>query len=851
MKKLVAIFIGALMLQSAQAVVQTLPFGDPFNYPEGKLIDGSAGVWVAGNDGAEISVSNSAALTSPSGFAASSGKGVKVSTSGTQRRAVVQFTSVGNTDGNVVYVSFLLDGSGISSSKMIGYIDNTTSSVGSPKVAILAGGGTIGIGKSSSSAGFSTSLSAGTHLIVVRYSFQSGSDAVDLWVDPSSAYYGVATAPASLGSVTSGSDATALSALQISSPSGAGTLYYIDEVRIGTSWADVTPAGGSPPPPPPSTTNVVVTGFSILPSGDVFLQGTGGPTNGSYEVETTTDVTVPLTNWLPAGIFQFDSYGNFGCTSPVTPGTPIRFFTIHVGGTNSIPPTPPVILTQPQDTTNSAGTIATFTVGVSGSPPFSYQWYLNSVTQLAGGTNSTLTLHNVQTTDSGGYSVIVGNVAGSITSMVAQLLVTNVFSAPMIITQPQDQTVTVSNNASFSVVATGTQPLFYQWYYNTNSLLTDATNSTLALNNVQFTDAGVYQVTVSNGQGSTNSNFATLAVVPPVTNADFSQVGYSTVGGLTTGGTGGITNTFTTGQGTDFENFVWHTHPSGPAVALVSGSITLRSDSDVHIMANTSIIGIGTNAAIIGNLMCSGSDGATNIIIRNLDIQNPSTDSGQDGDAITIKNLGVHHVWIDHCTLHDTTDGIVDVTRQGDFVTISWCKIFYTAPNGHEDVDLIGGDDSNTTDLGYLHVTFHHNWWGTLCIERLPSVRFGRVHVFNNYYNVSGNHYCARTRIDAEVLVEGNWFQNVQNPWELLTTSGTTGKLLAQNNNVGYLDTSFGVTWVNGWYPGQSLIPGTDTLTPGGNGLNPPPYSYPLNNAADVPAIVTQNAGAGAGPFAP
>ena len=246
----------------------------------------------------------------------------------------------------------------------------------------------------------------------------------------------------------------------------------------------------------------------------MFLQGTGGPTNGSYEVETTTDVTVPLTNWLPAGIFQFDSYGNFGCTSPVTPGTPIRFFTIHVGGTNSIPPTPPVILTQPQDTTNSAGTIATFTVGVSGSPPFSYQWYLNSVTQLAGGTNSTLTLHNVQTTDSGGYSVIVGNVAGSITSMVAQLLVTNVFSAPMIITQPQDQTVTVSNNASFSVVATGTQPLFYQWYYNTNSLLTDATNSTLALNNVQFTDAGVYQVTVSNGQGSTNSNFATLAVVP-------------------------------------------------------------------------------------------------------------------------------------------------------------------------------------------------------------------------------------------------------------------------------------------------------------------------------------------------
>ena len=110
------------------------------------------------------------------------------------------------------------------------------------------------------------------------------------------------------------------------------------------------------------------------------------------------------------------------------------------------------------------------------------------------------------------------------------------------------------------------------------------------------------------------------------------------------------------------------------------------------------------------------------------------------------------------------------------------------------------------------------------------------------------------------MLVEGNWFENIKNPWELLTTSGTTGKVLAQNNNVNYLDTSYGVQWLDGWYPGSSLVPGNDTLTAAS--WNPaslvdpdpssvPPYAYTLDNAADVPGIVTNNCGAGKGPFAP
>jgi pectate lyase len=854
MKKFIAIVVSALGIQSAQAV--TLPFTDHFAYSDGNLYTVASGVWDAGGSaGTEITVANGAALTSPSGFAAASDKGVAISSSGTARRNVLAFTS---TSSGEVYASFLLNVTSVTTgTRIVAYLENTTSSTTSPELGVfLDSSGTIGIGKNATSAGATTALGAGTHLVVVRYTW--GASAVaDLWLDPSSSDYAAVTAPSPTISHSNAGSISALQYFAINSPSGTGAIVgKIDEVRIGTTWASVTPTGA--PPPPPST-NVVITAISILTGnndGDVELRGTGGTPNGSYEVETSSDITIPLTNWLPSGIHQFDSLGNFVSTNGVTPGTQQRFFAINVTGTNSLPPSPPVILSQPQDRTNSAGTTATFTVGVSGTPPFRYQWFYNIVNPLAGKTNSTCTLNNIQVGDTGGYSVLVSNVAGSVTSVVAQLVVTNVYSAPTIVTQPQSHSVTVSNNTSFGVVATGTQPLFYQWYFNTNNLLTDATNTTLVLNDIQFSDAGDYSVIVSNALGTAESDFATLTVNTNVV-LNFNHVGYADYGVNLTGGSGGPT--VDVYQLSDMAAYYCTDSPcanNNPAVLLIHGTITLRTNGDTFFGSNKSIIGVGTNAAVIGDI---GLYGCSNIIIRNLEIRNPSG-YGED-DGISCKE-SPSHIWVDHCTIHDTLDGHLDVTRGGDFVTVSWCKFYYTAPTGHEDVNLIGGSDSDSsTDLGKLHVTFHHNWWGALCRERMPSVRFGRAHVFNNYYSIAGaNNYCARTRLYAEVLVEGNWYENVKNPWELLTTSGTTGKLLAQYNNVGYLDTSYGVQWVNGWYPGQSLIPGTDTLTPASwnpanlpdpDPSNVPPYAYTLDNASDVPDIVTNNCGNGKGPFAP
>ena len=169
------------------------------------------------------------------------------------------------------------------------------------------------------------------------------------------------------------------------------------------------------------------------------------------------------------------------------------------------------------------GQDATFNVLASGTAPLSYQWYYNTNTVLTNATNSILTLTNVQLSDAGGYSVVVTNAYGSATSAVAQLTV-NLPVAPSIITQPQDQTnILPGATATFSVVASGTDPLSYQWYYNTNTLLTNATDSILTITNVQPGNAGSYSVAVSNLAGGVISSNAFLTVntnpVAPVFNS--------------------------------------------------------------------------------------------------------------------------------------------------------------------------------------------------------------------------------------------------------------------------------------------------------------------------------------------
>jgi Leucine-rich repeat (LRR) protein len=172
---------------------------------------------------------------------------------------------------------------------------------------------------------------------------------------------------------------------------------------------------------------------------------------------------------------------------------------------------PPAISAPPASTTNLAGTSATFNINATGTAPLSYQWQFNG-TPISGATTSSLTLNNIQLSDAGNYTVAITNVAGSLTSPVATL---TVWAPPAISLQPQSATNIAGTIANFSVVATGTAPLNYQWQFSGVNI-DGATVSTLALNNVQPGAAGNYTVVITNIAGALTSVVASLTIwVPP------------------------------------------------------------------------------------------------------------------------------------------------------------------------------------------------------------------------------------------------------------------------------------------------------------------------------------------------
>jgi hypothetical protein len=187
----------------------------------------------------------------------------------------------------------------------------------------------------------------------------------------------------------------------------------------------------------------------------------------------------------------------------------------NAGSSGKCPPTPtpPTIVTQPASQTNIVGTTASFSVTAGGTQPLSYQWSCNA-TNLAGATNATLTLANVQLTQTGSYSVAITNLYGSTNSAIAAL---TVVLPPMIVTQPQSQSVVSFQSAAFTVAATGARPLSYQWRKNGTNLndgrnISGSITTNLNLAVVTLADAGNYDVVVSNPYATSNSVVAMLTV---------------------------------------------------------------------------------------------------------------------------------------------------------------------------------------------------------------------------------------------------------------------------------------------------------------------------------------------------
>ncbi|MBR0334062.1 MAG: hypothetical protein IIX13_03915 [Bacteroidales bacterium] len=159
------------------------------------------------------------------------------------------------------------------------------------------------------------------------------------------------------------------------------------------------------------------------------------------------------------------------------------------------------------------------------------------------------------------------------------------------------------------------------------------------------------------------------------------------------------------------------------------------------------------NSGIFSIKSCS------NIIIRNIDFAGPGSIDVGGSDLLSILN-SAHHVWVDHCQFTDGMDGNFDITKEADFVTVSWCVFKYTKRSyDHQNTNLIGGGDSSTQDEDNLNVTFVNNIWGEGCEARMPMARFGTIHLLNNYYNCAGCGSSVNPRINSEFLIENNYFE--------------------------------------------------------------------------------------------
>ncbi|WP_026370596.1 pectate lyase family protein [Kallotenue papyrolyticum] len=241
--------------------------------------------------------------------------------------------------------------------------------------------------------------------------------------------------------------------------------------------------------------------------------------------------------------------------------------------------------------------------------------------------------------------------------------------------------------------------------------------------------------------------------------------------------------------------------PSGPLEeARARSAANQAAQIRQYIGSNVTIVGLGDDARIVGaNLVVRDAE---NVIIRNLELSDaydcfPAWDplDGSSGnwnaayDNLWIANA--RHVWIDHNTFNDGAhppatlptyfgrkyevhDGLLDITNGADLITVSYNRF-----ENHDKAMLIGSSNTSTVDPGRLRVTLHHNLFRDMG-QRTPRVRFGQVHVYNNYYHEPSGaiySYSWGVGVQSQIYAENNFFALAPTiaPAQVIVDWGGTG----------------------------------------------------------------------------
>lgn len=330
---------------------------------------------------------------------------------------------------------------------------------------------------------------------------------------------------------------------------GATTSLVASLTVTNTSGLAFLPGGG--------TTNFLAPGIVDQPTNQMVMESnavafsitvTGAPpffyrwyfnsnviTDLANASSTNFTLTIPNAAGSHAGNYSVVVTNSFGQATSLSASLTVsnENGTVHLPGGGTTNFLIPRITSQPLDRSTLESNAAAFSVTVTGVPPFSFQWFFNSNALDAvanpGAVTTNFSLASAQVTNAGFYQVVITNNFGSATSVIATLTITNLrgtvflpgggitnYSVPLITTQPANQSALTNAAVSFTVIATGAPPLHFQWRLGSISIstLSNATASlaTFTLTNVQLSDAGAYDVVVTNSFGMITSVVAQLSV---------------------------------------------------------------------------------------------------------------------------------------------------------------------------------------------------------------------------------------------------------------------------------------------------------------------------------------------------
>lgn len=268
--------------------------------------------------------------------------------------------------------------------------------------------------------------------------------------------------------------------------------------------------------------------------------------------------------------------GSYSCMVADSASTYVcKSFTLTVNSAS-----PVKITQQPVSWSAVEGTATKVSVTASGSGPISYQWYKNG-TALSGATSSSLSISSVTSSNAGNFHVIVKNGISSVTSATATLTVTKPYQAVSITQHPVSKAVMEGSGVSFSVAASGSGTLSYQWYKN-GTAISGATSSLLSIASATTSHAGNYYAVVRNSSSSATSNTVSLSVTA------FQRVSITQQPVSKSLTVGGATSFAVTATGTGPLSYQWY--KNGTAISGATSSTLAFSSATTSNSGNYYVV---------------------------------------------------------------------------------------------------------------------------------------------------------------------------------------------------------------------------------------------------------------------